>query len=65
MNTAQNISIAIPARWSISVRLTRNMPAMAVLILGLITLYGVGFSTATRAHNAAHDTRHATGFPCH
>lgn len=65
MSTPQNISIAIPVRWSISVRLARKMPAVAVLILGLVTLYGVGFSTATRAHNAAHDTRHATGFPCH
>jgi len=28
-------------------------------------LYGVGFSPFTRAHNAAHDSRHANGFPCH
>jgi len=40
-------------------------PALGVLILGLVTVYCVGFSTVTRAHNAAHDTRHASGFPCH
>jgi cobalt transporter subunit CbtB len=40
-------------------------PALGVLMFGLVMLYSVGFSTFTRAHNAAHDTRHATGFPCH
>lgn len=42
-----------------------RLPALAVLVFGLIILYGVGFSPFTRAHNAAHDTRHANGFPCH
>jgi cobalt transporter subunit CbtB len=28
-------------------------------------LYFVGFSNFPKAHNAAHDTRHASGFPCH
>jgi cobalt transporter subunit CbtB len=40
-------------------------PAVGVLMFGLVMLYSVGFSTFTRTHNAAHDTRHANGFPCH
>jgi cobalt transporter subunit CbtB len=40
-------------------------PAVGVLIFGLVMLYSVGFSTFTRTHSAAHDTRHANGFPCH
>jgi cobalt transporter subunit CbtB len=40
-------------------------PALGVLIFGFVMLYCVGFSTVTQAHNAAHDTRHANGFPCH
>jgi cobalt transporter subunit CbtB len=40
-------------------------PALVVLAFGLLMLYGVGFATLSVAHNAAHDTRHATGFPCH
>jgi cobalt transporter subunit CbtB len=40
-------------------------PALVLLALGLAVLYGVGFSTIPAVHNAAHDTRHATGFPCH
>ena len=42
-----------------------RLPALAVIAFGLVLLYGVGFSTLGLAHNAAHDTRHATGFPCH
>ena len=42
-----------------------RLPALLVLGFGLVVLYGVGFSPFTRAHNAAHDTRHANGFPCH
>ena len=47
--------------WSIADRL----PALAVLMFGLVVLYAVGFSSFARAHNAAHDARHANGFPCH
>jgi len=46
-------------------RIAHRLPAVAALIFGLGLLYGVGFSTLSVAHNAAHDTRHATGFPCH
>jgi cobalt transporter subunit CbtB len=40
-------------------------PALLALMLGLIVVYGVGFTTFPIAHNAAHDARHANGFPCH
>jgi cobalt transporter subunit CbtB len=52
-------------------RLTRTrswaarLPPMGALIFGITILYFVGFSSFPRAHNAAHDTRHASGFPCH
>lgn len=65
MNNPQNGSIAIPARGSISIPIAGRMPAIALLMFGLATLYFVGFSTASVAHNATHDTRHASGFPCH
>jgi cobalt transporter subunit CbtB len=50
----------VPAR-----RVADRLPALALLLFGMVTLYGVGFSTISAAHNAAHDTRHAAGFPCH
>jgi cobalt transporter subunit CbtB len=37
----------------------------AALMLGLAMVYGVEFSAAPVAHNAAHDVRHANGRPCH
>jgi cobalt transporter subunit CbtB len=33
--------------------------------LGVILVWGVGFSPIEIFHNAAHDVRHSNGFPCH
>jgi cobalt transporter subunit CbtB len=35
------------------------------LFLGAFLTWGVGVAQDGRLHNAAHDTRHAIGFPCH
>jgi cobalt transporter subunit CbtB len=45
--------------------LTDRWPSLLVTVLGIVLLYVVGFSTVTQAHNAAHDVRHANGYPCH
>lgn len=45
--------------------IAERLPALAVLALGLVILYAVGFSTMPAVHNSTHDTRHSTGFPCH
>jgi cobalt transporter subunit CbtB len=58
------VQAATPAVASIA-RGARLWSIWAVLGFGLLMLFGVGFSTLSVAHNAAHDTRHATGFPCH
>ena len=49
-------------------RLGLSSTVMALLgaaLLGGVILFGVGFSSMDVAHNAAHDMRHANGFPCH
>ena len=56
---------ALTARLTDLSTLTRDLPALALLLFGAVMLYGVGFASADTVHNAAHDTRHATGFPCH
>ena len=38
---------------------------MAVFLLGFATMTVAGHVQASTLHDAAHDTRHATGFPCH
>ncbi|NNE82305.1 MAG: CbtB-domain containing protein [Silicimonas sp.] len=56
MNT-QTLAVSKPA----SPRLA--MAFAALLGLGIVVL--AGHVQASAVHDAAHDTRHATGFPCH
>jgi cobalt transporter subunit CbtB len=39
--------------------------AMMAALLGVFLVWGVGFSHSEVLHNAAHDARHSSGFPCH
>jgi cobalt transporter subunit CbtB len=57
--SAQPAGTAAPARAQVVAS------ALAVAALGVTLLWGVGFSHVEAAHNAAHDTRHSNGFPCH
>jgi len=34
-------------------------------LLGTLIVFMTGFSHIEAVHNAAHDTRHSHGFPCH
>ncbi|HPI63279.1 MAG TPA: CbtB-domain containing protein [Alphaproteobacteria bacterium] len=42
-----------------------KIAALATLSLGALFIFIIGFSHIDVLHNAAHDTRHAVGFPCH
>lgn len=51
-----------------SVKATSSSALMAVLfvaVLGGALLFVTGHAQSGALHDAAHDTRHATGFPCH
>ncbi|RON24474.1 cobalt transporter [Pseudomonas brassicacearum] len=39
--------------------------AICASILGACLVYFAGFSHIEAVHNAAHDTRHSSAFPCH
>jgi cobalt transporter subunit CbtB len=39
--------------------------ALVVFTLGAGLVWLAGFAYPSVAHNAAHDTRHSLGFPCH
>ena len=39
--------------------------ALIMATLGLALVLIAGFAGTPAVHNATHDTRHATGFPCH
>lgn len=43
----------------------RLTAAVCASILGGCLVYFAGFSHIEAVHNAAHDTRHSSAFPCH
>ena len=43
----------------------RTTAGIISLFIGLTMVFTVGLSHVSAVHNAAHDTRHAIGFPCH
>ena len=45
--------------------LSKGVELLSALLLGIVVLYGSGFVSTSVVHNAAHDMRHAIGFPCH
>jgi cobalt transporter subunit CbtB len=47
------------------VRSNAILAALMAFALGFTILFVAGFSHSDLIHAAAHDVRHATGFPCH
>jgi cobalt transporter subunit CbtB len=43
----------------------RLVQALCAASLGAVLLFGAGFASMETLHNAAHDSRHSAGFPCH
>jgi len=48
-----------------STQTQRLTAAVSALVLGAFLVYFAGFSHINAIHNAAHDTRHSSAFPCH
>lgn len=46
-------------------KVSQAMPAVLAMLFGMLIVGVAGFSHIDAVHNAAHDTRHANGFPCH
>jgi cobalt transporter subunit CbtB len=53
------------ARIRIGVAANAIIAAMIAFALGAAIVFVVGFSHSDLLHAAAHDVRHAAGFPCH
>ncbi len=41
------------------------LQALFAAVLGGAMLFTAGFANSATLHDAAHDVRHASGFPCH
>lgn len=63
-HTASLPGSARPAS-AVGVRSETLRAAIAAALLGLTIVWTVGFAPLSAVHNAAHDTRHSAGFPCH
>jgi cobalt transporter subunit CbtB len=59
MTTPKTVSIAVETPAS------RALAITFAALLGVFVVGGVGFSHISAVHNASHDVRHATAFPCH
>jgi cobalt transporter subunit CbtB len=44
---------------------SRLAPALLAAFFGLAIIFVTGHVQTETLHDAAHDVRHATGFPCH
>jgi len=53
------------AQTQASVNTQKNSQIFASAMLALVVLSAVGFAPIEVIHNATHDTRHSSGFPCH
>ncbi|TWR88166.1 cobalt transporter [Pseudomonas saxonica] len=58
--TSSTHAIATPTTQS-----QRIVAAVSAAVLGVFLVYFAGFSHIDAVHNAAHDTRHSSAFPCH
>lgn len=63
MNRAHRLPAA--AATSAPARLERWICAFVCVVLGSALVYAAGFAEDAGLHDAAHDARHAAGFPCH
>jgi cobalt transporter subunit CbtB len=61
----QSSTTAAQASGVASTVISKPLQLVGAVLLGTIILYGAGFVNTAAVHNAAHDTRHSQGFPCH
>lgn len=53
---------------TLSLPLTKShslIQVIVALVLGTSFVFASGFANSQVLHDAAHDVRHSTGFPCH
>jgi cobalt transporter subunit CbtB len=50
---------------SVAIANTNTATIAFVALMGATMVFFAGFAQSAALHDAAHDVRHATGFPCH
>ena len=63
--TAKGNDMNVQATSAVASTTSNILPIVFSALLGLSVMVVVGHLQAATLHDAAHDVRHATGFPCH
>lgn len=58
-------TLAQPKIISAPVSTSKVLPVLFAVVLGVTLIFAAGFAETKTLHSTTHDTRHATGFPCH
>ncbi|WP_437880596.1 CbtB domain-containing protein [Pseudomonas sp. LRF_L74] len=59
-------SSTVSASASLPLPLSQRLAAASLsVVFGAALIFFAGFSHVEAVHNAAHDTRHSSAFPCH
>ncbi len=62
----EGVTLMTTDRISTSLSFSQRVAAgISAMVFGGFLIFGVGLAQANNLHNAAHDTRHSIGFPCH
>jgi cobalt transporter subunit CbtB len=61
----RHLSSTAIATAPISTARSMRLQALLAMLLGVVVIGFAGFSHLDIVHNASHDTRHSTAFPCH
>ena len=56
---------AAPTQTSVPATRLAPLAPLLPLILGIALVLVIGFAGSETLHDAAHDLRHSSGFPCH
>jgi cobalt transporter subunit CbtB len=69
VNSSSAVSIFEKTRTNVELHIGEAanaiIAALVAITLGAAMIFVVGFSHSDLLHAAAHDVRHAAGFPCH
>ena len=63
--TGQEQAMTTTAQISTTKTTSGLMSIVMVALIGATLVFFAGFANSAVLHDAAHDTRHSTGFPCH
>jgi cobalt transporter subunit CbtB len=65
MERHQSPSTGLAQTATLSASRSASLQALLAMLLGVVIIGLAGFSHMDAVHNASHDTRHSTAFPCH